>query len=85
MDETRKYQSTIVELIEDDGPDRIEIAVAERLEAIVEELAELNKGLRFLAMGAALDKVAKNPEILRELLGAAGGKAPPSDSPPSKP
>jgi hypothetical protein len=84
MNETRKYMFTNEMLDSDADELTCRIATVERLGAIAEELAEIGKGLRFMAMAAGLEKLAKTPEILQELLRAAGVQAPPSDSPPSK-
>jgi hypothetical protein len=84
MDEKRTWTVDLEQMAKTFKSEPEVIAVAERLEAIVEELGEISKGLRFMGMAAGLEKLAKTPEILKQLLSAAGGKAPPSDSPPSK-
>lgn len=78
MDEASKYKHHIPSGNDAGATDERFSAVCERLEAIASALEGIERGLRNLAMMSGLDRVAKNPEILRELgksfAAAAAGK-----------
>ncbi len=69
MSDTRKYEHTYGSGADLLPKAKAAAAVCERLEAIVAALDGLERGLRNMALMNGLDRVAKNPDILRELGG----------------